>query len=77
MSHDPHACTPLERGLMLLALGTLVAACARCVARTHCRREANRSPAPAYRIQTWEAEGGRPVDEAMTPDSPSPAVPAR
>ena len=33
-------------------------ACARCVAGTHWRRHGCRSPAPAYRIQTWEAEGG-------------------
>lgn len=64
MSHPHLSRPPPARGLLLFALGALALACARCVAGTHWRRRGCRSPAPAYRIQTWEAEGGRPVDPA-------------
>ena len=75
-----HHPSRLERAALLVALGSLVAACARCVSRTHTRRLAGRSAALAHHDQSWEGEGGRPLDDDYdppdSPDSPSPAVPA-
>lgn len=67
----------LERAVLLLAIGGLLAACFNSVSRTHRRRLSGRSAAPPWHAQTWEGEGGRPLpDGQIAPDSPSPAVPA-
>lgn len=90
--HSSHLSTPRpcadhgtshggHRGLLLLALGGLLAACWCGVRHTHQRRMTGRSEAPPKRLQTWENEGGRPLDDEgaatlSSPDSPSPATPA-
>ena len=78
MSSRHNTSSRIERAILLVALGSLVAACARCVSRLHTQRLAGRSVASAGHDHTWEGEGGRTLDDAYDPpDSPSPAVPAR
>jgi len=77
MSHHHATNSRLERAVLLLAIGGLLAACCRSVGRIHRHRLSSRSAAPPRREQTWEGEGGRPLpDGQVGPDSPSPAVPA-
>lgn len=67
----------LNRSLLLLALGGLLAVCWSSVSRVHHHRRHSRSTALPHREQAWEGEGGRPLPEdVLAPDSPSPAVPA-
>jgi hypothetical protein len=67
----------LNRSLLLLALGGLLAACWSSVSRVHHHRLHSRSVAMPRPEQSWEDEGGRPLPEdVLVPDSPSPAVPA-
>lgn len=49
--------------LMTLALGLLLAASWRCTSATHSRRSGSQQAKLPRRLQTWEGEGGRPVDE--------------
>lgn len=75
MSCESRHSPSLEHAVLLLAIGALLTACCRGIGRTHRRRLSCRSRGPAADLQTWEGEGSRPV-EHLTPDSPSPAVPA-
>lgn len=62
-SHSDHAgAGPGRTLLMTLALGLLIAAGWRCVGATHARRSGSQPKKLPRPLQTWEGEGGRPID---------------
>lgn len=65
----------LGRLVALAVLAAVAAQACRCIQQTHRRRTTARPAAKPERLQTWEAEGGRPDPEPGTVFAPSVSSP--
>lgn len=69
---DRHSHHTVLNGLMLLALGALLARSWNSCCGTHQRRHANKPEAKPEPVQTWEGEGGQNQQHAPGATAPSP-----